>query len=51
VRLRLAVPLRRAARRKRRPPEQAPRQIVPQPLDRFDQARERLKRQIPPRED
>jgi hypothetical protein len=50
VKLRLAVPLRRA-RRKRRPPAEAPKQIVPRGIDRFDAARERLKRQIPPRED
>ena len=42
------------ARRKRarRPREQAPKEIVPAAeKDPFDAARERLKREIPPRED
>jgi hypothetical protein len=48
VKLRLTVP-RRA--RKRRPPEQAPKEIVPKRRDPFDEARERLKREISPPED
>jgi hypothetical protein len=49
VKLRLAVPLRK---RRRRPPEQAPKEIVPKrPVDPFDAARERLKREISPPED
>jgi hypothetical protein len=51
VKLRLGVPALRRARRKRRPPERAPKAIVPRPADPFDAARERLKRQISPPED
>jgi hypothetical protein len=51
VKLRLAGLVARRKRR-RRPPEQAPKEIVPQASkDPFDAARERLRRQIPPRED
>jgi hypothetical protein len=48
VKLRLAVPPLRRSRRKRRRHEQAPKEIVPKPVDPFDVARERLKRQISP---
>jgi hypothetical protein len=48
VKLRLMVPRRR---RKRRPPERAPKEIVPERRDRFDEARARLKREISPPED
>jgi len=40
----------RRARRRRRPRDQAPREIVPT-TDRFDAARARLKARIPPRQD
>jgi hypothetical protein len=43
--LRLTVPRRK---RRRRPREQAPKEIVPQRRDPFDEARERLKREISP---
>jgi hypothetical protein len=46
--LRLAMPRRK---RRRRPSEQAPKAIVPKRHDPFDEARERLKRQISPPED
>jgi hypothetical protein len=46
--LRLAVPRRKRRRRAR---AQAPKEIVPRPVDPFDAARERLKRQISPPED
>ena len=54
---RLARRLSEPRRRKRRPPEQAPREIVPSappvPVagDPFDAARERLRREIPPPQD
>ena len=50
MKLRLRA-LARRGKRKRRPPEQAPKQIVPQRRDPFDEARERLKREISPPED
>jgi hypothetical protein len=50
LKLRLALPL-RPRRRRRRPVERAPREIVPKEVDPFDAARERLKRQIPPPEE
>jgi hypothetical protein len=51
VKLRLAVPPLRRARRKRRFRDLAPKEIVPKGVDPFDAARERLKRQISPPED
>jgi hypothetical protein len=51
VKLRLGVPGLRRPRRRRRPREEAPQQIVPKPADPFDAARERLKREISPPED
>jgi len=49
VKLRVPVPLRRKRRRRAR--VDAPKSIVPPSIDRFDAARDRLKRQIPPRQD
>jgi hypothetical protein len=49
VKLRLRE-LTRRRKRRRRPAAQAPKTIVP-PANPFDAARDRLKRQIPPRED
>ena len=53
MKLRLSVP--RPRRRKRRARADAPKEIVPRAeareRDPFDAARERLRRQIPPRED
>ena len=50
MKLRLSVP---RPRRKRPARADAPKEIVPRPeaRDPFDAARDRLKRQIPPRED
>ena len=51
MKLRLAGLVARRKRR-RRPREQAPKEIVPSSeKDPFDAARERLRREIPPRED
>jgi hypothetical protein len=51
VKLRVSVP--RPRRRKRRPRADTPQEIVPRAgaRDPFDAARDRLKRQIPPREE
>ena len=51
MKLRLGVP--RPRRRKSSVRADAPKEIVPraEPRDAFDAARDRLKRQIPPRED
>jgi hypothetical protein len=50
LKLRLRA-LARRGKRKRRPRSEAPRSIVPPSANPFDAARERLKREIPPRSD
>jgi len=49
VKLRVPGPLRRKRRRRAR--EDAPKSIVPPAANPFDAARDRLKGQIPPRQD